>query len=78
MRTTVNIADHLLVEAKKLAASERTSLTAILEDSLRSYLAEHASGKPRRGDGRELPVSDAGPPVAGVDLNDTSDLLELA
>ena len=79
MRTTVNIADHLLLEVKKLAAGENTSITAIFEDSIRLYLAEHhrSEGR-RRGEDWALPVSDAGAPVPGVDLNDTSELLELA
>jgi len=76
MRTTVTISDHLLIEAKKLAATRRTSLAFILEDSLRFYLAELKARKPEQADW-SLPVSDAGPPRAGVDLNDTSELLEL-
>ncbi|MBI3929040.1 MAG: hypothetical protein HY319_26085 [Armatimonadetes bacterium] len=33
MRTTVNIPDHLLVEAKKLAATRKISLTTAFEES---------------------------------------------
>ena len=32
MRTTVRIADHLLIEAKRLAATRRTSLAKVVED----------------------------------------------
>lgn len=35
MRTTVNNADHLLVEAEKVTVSQSASLTAILENSPR-------------------------------------------
>jgi len=76
MRTTVNIPDHLLVEAKKLAATKRTSLASIFEDSLRLYLTEHRS-QSSPPSGWALPLSDAGKPVPGLDLNDVSELLDL-
>lgn len=76
MRTTVNIPDHLLIEAKKLAATKRTSLASILEDSLRLYLAEHRSQSSQPPDW-VLPLSDAGKPAPGLDLNDVSELLDL-
>ena len=76
MRTTIDVEDHLLLEAKQLAAARRTSLTAVLEDSLRAYLAEARSRKaPSRR--RTLPVNTRSKPARGVDLNDTSKLLEL-
>ena len=78
MRTTVNIPDHLLLEVKKLAAGENSSLTSIFEDSLRLYLAEHRSRRPVRREQWALPVSNAGAPAADIDLNDTSAMLELA
>ena len=76
MRTTVNVADHLLVEAKHLAAVRRTSLARVVEDSLRRYLAEARSERDERPLDWELPVIDAGVPVLGLDLDDTSELLE--
>ena len=76
MRTTVNIQDHLLIEAKKLAATQRKSLAFILEDSLRLYLAEQKRNR-TGGVPWTLPVSNAGIPRTGVDLNDSSELLEL-
>lgn len=77
MRTTVDLADHLLVRAKKLAAEERTTLTAVLEDSLRMYLSA-APARAKKGAGRfRLPLGDGGRPVRGVNLDDTSALLEL-
>ncbi len=76
MRTTIDIADHLLAEAKQLATHQGISLTAILETSLQRYLVEHrvAASSPV---GCSFPVTDAGQPVAGIDFNDTSELLEL-
>jgi hypothetical protein len=39
MRTTVRLNEDLLSEVKQVAAAERTTLTAILEQSLRELLA---------------------------------------
>ena len=75
MRTTLDIADHVLVEAKQLAARRRLSLAGLVEDSLRHYLAAESSlDKPKRP--FRLPVMDGGAPRPGVDLTDTSELLE--
>jgi hypothetical protein len=77
MRTTVDLADHLLLRAKQLAAAQRTTLTAILEDSLRMYLATApVEAKKKKGRFR-LPVADGGKPRPGIDLTDTSALLEI-
>ncbi len=76
MRTTVNVPDHLLLEAKKLSAARRIPLTVIFEESLRLYLAEQRIRKVEPS-GWTLPVCDAGKPVRGVNLHDTSELLEL-
>jgi hypothetical protein len=43
MKTTVNIADSLLREAKRVAARERTTVRALLEEGLRHVLKEHRS-----------------------------------
>lgn len=77
MRTTVNIADHLLVEAKKLAATRRTSLARIVEDSLRRYLSEYQALERQSRATYALPVMDGGEPLPGVDFNDTSALWEI-
>jgi hypothetical protein len=75
MRTTLEIADHVLVEAKQLAARRRLSLAGLVEDSLRQYLAAESSPeKPRKP--FRLPMMDGGAPRPGIDLTDTSDLLE--
>lgn len=76
MRTTVDVEDHLLLEAKQLAAARRTSLTAVLEDSLRAYLAE-ARRRPPPGRRTPLPVNTRSRPARGIDLDDTSKLLEI-
>jgi Family of unknown function (DUF6364) len=38
MKTTLNINDHLLADAKALAAQQRTSLTRLIEEGLRLRL----------------------------------------
>jgi hypothetical protein len=77
MRTTVDIPEHLLVEVKKLAASRRSSLTRIVEESLRIYLAD-ARAKARKGTPPpRLPVARDARLVRGVDLDDTSALWEV-
>ena len=42
MKTTLDISDPLLREARKIAARERTTLRALVEQGLRRVLAEKA------------------------------------
>lgn len=77
MRTTITLPEHLLVEAKHLAAEQRTSLTRILEASLRAYLAQLRSAPQPDDRVRPLPVIRNARPVKGVDLTDTSTLMDL-
>jgi hypothetical protein len=75
MRTTVTLPDHLYVQARRLAAERKTSLTALLEEGLRALIADAQQTPPtKRGHG--LPVMDGGKPRPGVDLTDTSELWE--
>ncbi len=43
MKTTIEISDSLLTEAKKLAAKEGTTVRAFVEQGLRRVLAERKS-----------------------------------
>lgn len=46
MKTTVDIADSILLAAKKLAAEERTTLRALVEEGLRRVLEQrHQKGE---------------------------------
>lgn len=57
MRTTVRLPEDLLKRAKRKAAATGTSLTALIEEGLRSVIDERPkSGKPKRF---VLPVSRA-------------------
>ena len=76
MRTTVDIPEHLLVEAKQLAAERHLPLTRLFEDSLRLYLSEQRLRRAQAGPA-PLPLLRDPVPVEGIDLDDTSDLWEL-
>jgi hypothetical protein len=68
MKTTLDLPDDLFVAAKQRAASERTTLRAIVERGLRAQLSPKARLAPRRRKLRWVTV-DGGIP-AGVDLSD--------
>lgn len=75
MRTTIRIRDDLLKRAKKRAAEEGRTLTALVEDGLTLILAEPKAKSRKRV---FLPVSKAsGGVLPGVDLNRSSDLEEV-
>lgn len=74
MRTTVRLNDDLLTAAKQHAAAEHTTLTALIEDSLRQALAQRPSAGGRHFE--LYPFGDARTRV-GVDLNDSAALRDL-
>ncbi len=47
MKTTVEIQDELLIEAKKHAAEHRTTMRALIEDGLRYQLGSLAAKRKR-------------------------------
>ena len=75
MRTTINLPDDLILRAKKAALEADTTLTEVIENALREALAKRRHKKP----GREfkLITSGRGGLQPGVDLDDTSSLLDL-
>lgn len=75
MRTTVNIDEHLLAEAKILAARTHRSLGQVVDDALRVLLGSTAQRVPRAP--VDLPVYGGGGLRAGVDLEDKEGLAEL-
>lgn len=76
MRTTVDLPEHLLIEAKRLAAVRRVSLTRVFEESVRAYLSEERR-RAASSVSIELPVLRDPAPAPGVNLNDTSKLWEI-
>jgi hypothetical protein len=74
MRTTIDVPEHLLVAAKKLAAERHLSFTRIVEESLRCYLADQRARR-REEPPSPLPVLREPRPLVGLD--DTSSLWEL-
>lgn len=75
-RTTVRLPDDLVRRAKRKAAAEGRSLTALIEEGLRRVVNERRSSA--RAERAMPPVSEAtGGLLPGIDLNDTAALLEL-
>jgi hypothetical protein len=75
MRTTLNLDDRLLMEAKKLAAESGRTLTAVFEDALRERLARRGHAPSRKP--VELRTFRGGGVQPGVDLDDSAALLDL-
>jgi hypothetical protein len=75
MRTTVRLDAELLQEVKRVAAEERTTLTALLEQALRELLArrKQVQDEPRR----PLPSFTGQGLQPGVDLDSSAALLDL-
>jgi len=75
MKTTLDIDDHLLADAKALAANERTSLTRVIEEGLHLRL-RRSSGVVRRSKPRLPVLKGRGGLVAGIDPLSNRALLE--
>ena len=67
--------DPLLSEAKKYAAESGQTLTAVIENALRETLARRNQSAKRRK--VQLPTLPGGKLRPGVDLDDTSAILDL-
>ena len=74
MRTTVSIDDHLLAEAKQVAARTGRSLGDIVDDALRVLFTPRGPQPPVVP---ELPVFGGGGLLPGVDLEDKDGLSAL-
>jgi hypothetical protein len=75
MRTTINLDDQLLKEAKAVAASTGRSFTRVVEDALRESLARRRAGRPKK---RIVLTTFKGKGLRpGVDLDDSAALLDL-
>ena len=75
MKTTLDLNDQLLADAKALAAQQRTSLTRLIEEGLQLRLRAQSAGR-KHGHTR-LPVfKGRGGLVAGVDPRSNKAMLE--
>lgn len=73
MRTTLDLEGVLLRAAKKRAATDGTTLTAVIEDALRQHLyPQHRPAKPFKLRMR----TKKGRPLAGVNVADRDALYE--
>ena len=75
MRTTLDLDDRLLTDAKVLARQSGKTLTAVIEDALRERLARRPEGKRTRR--VRLPTVGGNGPRPGVDLDDSAGLRDL-
>jgi hypothetical protein len=75
MRTTINLPDALIQQAKKAALEADTTLTEIIGNALREALAKRPRRTVRKG--ARLITYGQGGVRRGVDLDDTSALLDL-
>ena len=75
-RTTVRLPSDLIRRAKRKAADEGTTLTALIEESLRAAVAGNAKGSKTK---RVLPrISKAtGGTFPGIDISDSAALQEM-
>lgn len=77
MKTTLQLPDDLYRDVKTTAAQSGRSITSIVEESLRRYLAEHTPAEPLR----PLPVSQSSSGftdeflATGIDFHNTGDVL---
>jgi len=75
VRTTINLDDQLLADAKSLAQQSGKTLTAVIEDALRERLARRPAtpaNPPTR-----LPTIAGTGPLPGVDLDNSAALRDL-
>lgn len=74
MRTTIRINDELLKKAKIRAAETDRSLTEVIEDALRREIGQVDAGiGPQQ---ISIPTAGEGGVQPGVDLDDTSSVLD--
>jgi hypothetical protein len=75
MRTTLNISDDLLAEAKLLAARTHRSIGAVVDDALRVLLSREGSGTINRE--WTFPTAGVGGLQPGVNLDNKEALTDL-
>jgi Bacterial antitoxin of type II TA system, VapB len=74
MKTTLEISDPLLREARKVAARENTTLRALVEQGLRQVVAEKKKEKPFRLRNASFKGDGLHPDVANMSWQEILDL----
>ncbi len=75
MRTTINLPDDLILQAKKAALEADTTLTEIIANALREALAKRRQKRAKHD--FKINASGKGGLLPGVNLDDTSALLDI-
>ncbi|RKX76478.1 MAG: DUF2191 domain-containing protein [Spirochaetes bacterium] len=75
MRTTIRINDELLIKAKIRAAETHRTLAEVIEDALRKEI-EGGRFEVAKSKEIKIPTAGSGGTLPGVDLDDTSSLLD--
>lgn len=76
MRTTIQLPDELLAQAKRAAAASGRTFTKLVEDALRETLAGRSPSRAQKKPFKVKPVDGNGL-RPGVDLDSYSNLLDL-
>lgn len=74
MRTTVDLPDDLLAQAKRAAIASRRTLTQVIVDAVREAMSRRRRGPTTRS---ALPVFGEGGVQPGVDLDDSAALVDV-
>src|SRR5688572_2608689 len=77
MRTTVDLDDFLLREAKVVARQNGVTLTSFIEDALRERLARRREAQAGKREWVSLPTNGGEGLQPGVDLDDSRALLDI-
>ena len=75
MRTTINLPDDLILQAKRAALEADTTLTEIIANALREALVRRKQKAPKKK--FKIITSGKGGTYPGVDISDTSALLDI-
>ena len=75
MRTTINLPDDLVLQAKKAALESETTLTEIIANALREALSKRPR-KPQKKKTRLITYGKGGT-FPGIDISDSATLLDI-
>ena len=75
MRTTINLPDDLILQAKKAALEADTTLTEIIANALREALSKRGAKSGKKP--FKLITSGRGGVFPGIDLSNSAELLDI-